>query len=99
MPTATTDVEIPDFNTLPGHELVRDPHRMLPSEAMRVFAMAGAAQTDDADPTAYADLLVYVEEHCVVDLNAYQKFYAEHGLNAVMKLVTAWLGELAGGAD
>ncbi len=93
MPT-TTDVEIPDFNTLPGHDLLRDPHRMLPSEAMRVFAMA-----DDADPAAYADLLAYVEEHCVVDLDGYQKFYAEHGLNATMKLVTAWLGELAGGAD
>lgn len=98
MPT-TTDVEIPDFNTLPGHDLLRDPHRMLPSEAMRVFAMAGGAQADDADPAAYADLLAYVEEHCVADLDAYQKFYAEHGLNATMKLVTAWLGELAGGAD
>lgn len=98
MPT-TTDVEIPDFNTIPGHDLLRDPHRMLPSEAMRVFAMAGGAQADDADTTAYADLLAYVEEHCVVDLDGYQKFYAEHGLNATMKLVTAWLGELAGGAD
>ena len=48
---------------------------------------------------AYADLLVYIEEHCVINLDDYQKFYAEHGLNAVMKLVTAWLGELAGGAD
>lgn len=98
MPTAT-DVEIPNFNTLPGHDLLRDPYRMLPSEAMRVFAMAGGAQADDADPAAYADLLSYVEEHCVVDLDGYQKFYAEHGLNATMKLVTAWLGELAGGAD
>lgn len=98
MPT-TTDVEIPDFETIPGHDLLRDPHRMLPSEAMRVFAMAGGAQADDVDPAAYADLLAYVEEHCVADLDGYQKFYAEHGLNTVMKLVTAWLGELAGGAD
>lgn len=93
-----TDVEIPDFSTIPGHELMRDPHRMLPSEAMRVFAMAGGIQVDD-DPSAYADLLAYVEEHHVVSLDDYQKFYAEHGLNATMKLVTAWLGELAGGAD
>lgn len=94
-----TDVEIIDYETVPGHELMRDPHRMLPSEAMRVFALAGGAQDDAADPAAYADLLAYVEEHHVVDLDGYQKFYAEHGLNAVMKLVTAWLGELAGGAD
>lgn len=93
------DAETPDFNTLPGHDLMRDPHRMLPSEAMRVFAMAGGTQTDDAAPAAYADLLAYIEEHCVIDLDGYQKFFAEHGLNATMKLVTAWLGELAGGAD
>lgn len=94
-----TDVEITDYETVPGHELMRDPHRMLPSEAMRVFAMTGGSQADDIDPSAYADLLVYVEEHHVADIDAYQKFYAEHGLNATMKLVTAWLGELAGGAD
>lgn len=95
---ANTDAEIPDFNTIPGHELLRDPHRMMPSEAMRVFAMAGGIQADD-DPAAYADLLSYVEEHYITSLDDYQKFYAEHGLNATMKLVTAWLGELAGGAD
>lgn len=93
-----TDAEIPDFDTLPGHELMRDPHRMMPSEAMRVFAMTGGIDTNN-DPAAYADLLAYVEEHCVTSLDAYQKFYAEHGLNATMKLVTAWLGELAGGTD
>ena len=93
------DVEIIDYETVPGHEFMRNPHRMLPSEAMRVFAMIDGTQTADADPAAYADLLVYIEEHCVINLDDYQKFYAEHGLNAVMELVTAWLGELAGGAD
>lgn len=93
------DAEIPDYETTPGHDLLRNPHSMLPSEAMRVFALAGGAEADAADPAAYADLLAYVEEHHIVDIDGYQKFYAEHGLNATMKLVTAWLGELAGGAD
>lgn len=87
-----------DFYALEGHEAFYDPKKLLPSRAARFLRVAQKFVEEEADPFDQGiQLLELVEKHALRDADQYQSLYQERGLEYVLTLAQAWLGELAGG--
>lgn len=97
MTDTTTAVE-PSFYSLEGHEVLRDPATLLPSDATRFTALLARARTDgDASSPefldAFTDLVELLERRYVADKDAYAALYRRKGYSHMTTLVMAFLGE------
>lgn len=81
-----------NFEEIYGHEALVDPAVLRPSEAARFSVVASKVSGDDLE--GIVPLLEAIEEKYVVDADLYQKVYRENGLEGIIELVVAWLGEL-----
>lgn len=87
-----------DLYSMEGHECFYDPKKLLPSRAARFLRVAQKFVEEEADPFDQGiQLLELVEKHALRDADQYQVLYQERGLEYVLTLAQAWLGELAGG--
>ena len=89
-----------DFTSLEGHDLLRDPSAIRPSEALRLSTIIAAAQDDDGsmDVGKFADVVAYIEDTYVINVDDWQALYRRLGLAHMTSLVASWVGEmLAGG--
>lgn len=101
MTDTTTTAAEPSFYSLEGHEVLRDPATLLPSDATRFTALLARARTggDDADTAspefldAFTDLVELLERRYVADKDAYAALYRRKGYSHMISLVTAFLGE------
>lgn len=85
------DVEVP-FEEMEGHEVFVQPSMIRPSEAARLALFADKSEENEA--AAVVDLLDMIETKYVIDPDGYQRVFVEKGLEGIISLVMAWLGEL-----
>lgn len=85
------DVEVP-FEEMEGHEVFVQPSMIRPSEAARLALFADKSEENEA--AAVVDLLDMIETKYVIDSDGYQRVFVEKGLEGIISLVMAWLGEL-----
>lgn len=86
-----SEVEVP-FEEMEGHECFVQPSQIRPSEAARLALFADKSEENEAQ--AVVDLLDVIEQKYVADSDHYQRIFVEKGLEGVISLVMAWLGEL-----
>lgn len=87
-----------DLYSMEGHECFYDPKRVVPSRAARFFQVAQRLAEAEDDPFEQGiQLLEMMEKHALKDADRYQALYQKRGLEYVLTLAQAWLGELAGG--
>ena len=97
--TDTTTAAEPAFYSLEGHEVLRDPATLLPSDATRFTALLARANTEEADTAssefldAFTDLMELLERRYVADKDAYAALYRRKGYSHMITLVMAFLGE------
>lgn len=99
MTDTTTTAAEPSFYSLEGHEVLRDPATLLPSDATRFTALLARANTEGADTAspefldAFTDLVELLERRYVADKDAYAALYRSKGYSHMITLVMAFLGE------
>lgn len=88
-----------DLYSMEGHEVFYDPKLLLPSRAARFIQVAQhLTEAGEGDPFEQGiRLLEMMEKHALKDAPRYQALYQKKGLEYVLTLAQAWLGELAGG--
>lgn len=96
--------EIAEFTEMEGHEVFRPSASLKVSEAARLLAAATDLVDDSGDFSAkdfntVADLLDFLEERYIADLNGWQAIYKEKGFQYVIELAIAYLGEVLGDED
>lgn len=94
--------KLPPLEEVEGHDLLLPPHALRPSKRMRLMAAVEPVingQAGESDMiTIMAGIMEAMEDSGVVkDMGAWSRFYDEAGLEDVINLVLAYVGE-AGGA-
>ena len=92
---------LPQFSSLPGHELLAPPHSLRPSKRMRLTSVLEPFIGDSADDVnllaVLADVMEALEEGGFInDLDAWDKFYDDSSMEDIVDLVMAYAGEAAG---
>ena len=92
---------LPQFSSLPGHELLAPPHSLRPSKRMRLTSVLEPFIGDSADGVnllaVLADVMEALEEDGFInDLDAWDKFYDDSSMEDIVDLVMAYAGEAAG---
>lgn len=93
--------KLPQFSSLPGHELLAPPHSLRPSKRMRLTSVLEPFIGDSADDVnllaVLADVMEALEEGGFInDLDAWDKFYDDSSMEDIVDLVMAYAGEAAG---
>lgn len=97
-PTAEEPAVELDLYSMEGHECFYDPRMVAPSRAARFIQVAQRLAEAEDDPFEQGiQLLEMIEKYALKDASRYQILYQEKGLEYVLTLAQAWLGELAGG--
>lgn len=115
MTTEKTEVEekpkARKFTEIEGHEFLRDPATLLPSEIMEITVAASTFLGDDAEAkenigalstdslTGLTDLLRLLEEKYVTDLNGWRSLAQARGVMHTVELGTSYLGEFFAADD
>lgn len=82
------------FDQRPGSDLFRPVNSLRPSEVTRLMARGALlADHDEHDMNGVAELVEYIEDHFIIDMDAWQEFYVANGITEVMTLATAYVGE------
>ena len=94
--------KLPPLEELEGHELLLPPHALRPSKRIRLMAAVEPVingQVGENDMiTIMADIMEAMEDSGVVkDMDAWISFFDKAGLEDIVNLVLAYVGE-AGGA-
>lgn len=94
--------KLPPLEEVEGHELLLPPHALRPSKRMRLMSavepVINGKVTEDDMITVMADIMETLEDSGVVkDMGAWSAFFDEAGLEDIVNLVLAYVGE-AGGA-
>lgn len=99
---ASTKNEVPDFETLEGHEIFKPVDTLRPSQRLRLTAKV-LPMVDDSDEftdenmAVLADMTEFLEDNgYIADLDAWTRFFSTRGIEGAITLVTAYAGEATG---
>ena len=99
---ASTKNEVPDFETLEGHEIFKPVDTLRPSQRLRLTAKV-LPMVDDSEEftgenmTVLADMTEFLEDAgYIADLDAWTRFFGNHGIEGAITLATAYAGEATG---
>lgn len=93
--------KLPPLDEVEGHDLLLPPHALRPSKRLRLMSAVepvinGNVGEDDMI-TIMANIMETLEDSGVVkDMDAWGKFFDEAGLEDVVNLVLAYVGEASG---
>lgn len=99
------------FSEIEGHEFLRDPATLLPSEVMEITVAASSFLSDDdgeqkslgalsaENLSGLAGLLRLLEEKYVTDLDGWRTLAQARGVMHTVELGTAYLGEFFAADD
>ena len=99
------------FSEIEGHEFLRDPATLLPSEVMEITVAASSFLSDDdgeqknlgalsaENLAGLAGLLRLLEEKYVTDLDGWRTLAQARGVMHTVELGTAYLGEFFAADD
>lgn len=94
--------KLPPLEEVEGRDLLLSPHALRPSKRMRLMSavepVINGKATEDDMIAVMADIMEALEDGGVVkDMDAWSSFFDEAGLEDIVNLVLAYVGE-AGGA-
>nr|DAV45300.1 MAG TPA: hypothetical protein [Caudoviricetes sp.] len=104
-------LEARKFSEIEGHEFLRDPATLLPSEVMEITVAASSFLSDDdgeqkslgalsaENLAGLAGLLRLLEEKYVTDLDGWRTLAQARGVMHTVELGTAYLGEFFAADD
>ncbi len=99
---ATKTKNRPQFEGIPGSELLKPVHDLKASQRMRVAAKLMAAfkggdEFDFDDFDVVVDYMEFLEDNgFVLDIEAWNRFFDENGMDGMITLIAAYAGEAIG---
>ncbi len=99
---ASTKNDVPEFESLEGHEIFKPVDTLRPSQRLRLTAKVLPMVDDsdeftDANMAVLADITEFLEDNgYIADLDAWTSFFSTHGIESVITLATAYAGEATG---
>ena len=93
--------KLPPLEEVEGHDLLLPPHALRPSKRMRLMSavepVINSKVGEDDMITIMADIMETLEDSGVVkDMDAWSDFFDKAGLEDVVNLVLAYVGEASG---
>lgn len=93
--------KLPPLDEVEGHDLLLPPHALRPSKRIRIMSAVEPVINGDVGEddmiTIMANIMETLEDSGVVkDMSAWSSFFDEAGLEDVVNLVLAYVGEASG---
>nr|DAV03382.1 MAG TPA: hypothetical protein [Caudoviricetes sp.] len=93
--------KLPPLKEVEGHDLLLPPHALRPSKRMRLMSavepVINGKATEDDMIAVMADIMETLEDSGVVkDMDAWSSFFDGAGLEDIVNLVLAYVGEASG---